>query len=150
MTRKLPITLAAILAGSAFAFPVVQPASAEDTEAPSGQNDSPDAKQGEQNPDAADAPAAQFPAGIKLDDDPKEDQVELYKTLDNITEAAFTKRGFDDVVQRLVDQDRNRIGKDGFAEKKFDDLGAKVEALRTAWKDKYQDDFEVDGEQAFA
>jgi hypothetical protein len=150
MTRKLPITLAAILAGSALALPIAQPVSAEDAAARSGQNDSSDAKQGEQQPAAEETPAAQFPAGVKLDDDPKEDQAQLTKTLDNITEAAFTKGGFDDVVQRLVDQDRNRIGKDGFAEKTFDDLDAMVEALRTAWKDKYKDDFEVDGEQAFA
>src|SRR5688572_30364209 len=129
MSHKLPITLAAILAGSALAFPVIQPVSAEDAAAPSGQNDSSDAKQGDDKPAADQAPAAQFPAGVKLDDDPDEDKDELFKTLDNITEAAFTKGGFDDVVQRLVDQDRNRIGKDGFAEKKFDDLDAKVEAL---------------------
>lgn len=151
MNPKLPITLAAALAAGTFAFSTFQPASAEDADATASQNDSADANQdGDQPAGDKATPAATFPAGIKLDDDPDEDRKDLLGTLDNITEAAFTKNGFDDVVQRLVDQDRNRIGKDGFSEQKFDDLNAKVEALRTAWKDKYDEDFEVDGEQVFA
>ena len=156
MNPKLPITLAAALAAGTLAFGTFRPATAEETDAKASQNDQAGSPSAEAGSDAAATgdsqapPAAQFPAGIKLDDDPAEDRKGVVATLASITEAAFEKDGFDDYVERLVDQDRNRIGKDGFAERKFDDLNAKVDALRAAWKDKYGDDFELDGAQALA
>jgi len=150
MDRKLPITLAAALAVGAFAFTPGQPARAEDEAAKAGQNDQSESKQGQQQAGSQQQSTPSFPAGIKLDDDPAEDRPELYKTLNAITEAALTKDGFDDFVERLVDQDRNRIGEKNFAEQKFADLNGKVDVIRKAWKDKYDDDFEVEGEQAFA
>ena len=60
----------------------------------------------------------------------------------NVTEAALTKDGFNDVVERFVDADRNRIGKA--------DLNSGNEALNTivaniqsAWKAKYNADFDI-------
>ena len=149
MNRVLPSTVAALLAVGGLTFLPTQFVRAEDDKAEAGQNDSPDAAK-EDEGDAAAASAATFPEGIKPDDDPEEDRLQVFDSIENLTEAASTKGGFDDFVERLVDQDRNRIGKDGFAEKDFADLDAKVVALRDAWKTKYGDELELEGEEAFA
>jgi hypothetical protein len=65
--------------------------------------------------------------------------------LASTTEAAFTRGGFDDLVERFVDNDRNRIG--NFAEQDHDDLNAKIDAFLTAWKDKYNQDFDIEKEE---
>ena len=151
MNRALSITLAATLVVSGLTWVVGPAASADDDDAAQpGQNDQPAATRDEEKQSESQQAAATFPAGIKADDDPEEDRPELFKTLDGITEAALAKDGFDDFVERLVDQDRNRIGENNFAEQEFDELNAKVESLRSAWKTKYGDNFEVEGEQAFA
>jgi hypothetical protein len=94
------------------------------------------------------AAAVKLPAGIQAK---KADEInDVRKTLQTLTEAAFTKDGFDDAVERLVDQDRNRIGANNFAEKKFDDLNMKVDQFRQAWKAKYGRDFKINPEDAFA
>ena len=148
MNRMLSITLAAALATSGLTLGVSQPASADEDAAKSGQSDQ--AAQDQQTQSESAKATASFPAGIKADDDPEEDRPELFNTIDGITEAALAKDGFDDLVERLVDQDRNRIGENNFAGQKFDDLNAKVDALRSAWKTKYGGNFEVEGQQAFA
>jgi hypothetical protein len=142
MNRTLPSTLAAFLAVGSFACPVPQSAWAEDAAA---------AEERQNDPAAQPAtPTVTLPPGVKLDDDPAEDRPELFKTIGEMTEAASTKGGFDDFVERLVDQDRNRIGKDGFAEKDFADLDAKAVAIRDAWKAKYGEDLDVEEKEAFA
>jgi len=147
VNRKLSITLAAALAAGGIAFSSNPAARADDEAAKAGQNDAAKAQPDQQ---AGAATPATFPAGVKVDDDPAEERGALFKTFTTITQAALDEDGFDDVVERLVDQDRNRIGKDNFAEQKFDDLNAKADAIRAAWKTKYGDDFAVEGEQAFA
>ena len=67
--------------------------------------------------------------------------------LASATEAAFTPGGFDDLVERLVDADRNRIGK---AMPSDDDLKSHNDAIksfRDAWKAKYGKDFDIDNEE---
>jgi len=85
--------------------------------------------------------AAALPAGVKAKD-AKDDNEDVYDTFESLTRAAVMKGGFDDFVERLVDQDRNRIG--NFAEKDFAELDAKVTQIRKAWADKYGGEFEVD------
>ncbi|CAA9393019.1 MAG: hypothetical protein AVDCRST_MAG64-1285 [uncultured Phycisphaerae bacterium] len=144
MTRKLSIPLA--VAALAVGGVLLGPAFAEDDDVAA-----PAAAQGEQA-DAKETAAAapSFPPGVKVDDDPEEERGALFGTFADATKAVLTKDGFDDFVERLVDQDRNRIGEDGFAEKKFADLNATAQAIRTAWKDKFGDEFDVEEEQAFA
>ena len=153
MNRKLSITLAAALAAGGLVFGIGLDARAEDKAAEAGQNDPATAAQeGNQaaSSSSSSATPATFPPGVKVDDDPAEERGDLFKTFTTLTQAALEKDGFDDVVERLVDQDRNRIGQDNFAEQKFDDLNAQADAIRAAWKAKYGDDFKVEGEQAFA
>lgn len=62
--------------------------------------------------------------------------------LAQVTQASLTVDGFDDLVERLVDADRNRIGEyidansEGFAS-----LNGQVERIRAAWEEKYGSDF---------
>ena len=62
--------------------------------------------------------------------------------LANVTDAALTKDGLDDVVERFADADRNRIGK-GDLNSGNDQLNALVENIRSAWKTKYGSDFSI-------
>src|SRR5215213_8612536 len=94
---------------------------------------------------AARASRAAFPAGVKARE--AEDPNDIHKAFEGLTEAAVTRGGFDDVVERLVDQDRNRIGK--YAGKQFNDLDATADAINKAWKEKYGKDFELEPKEAF-
>ena len=95
---------------------------------------------------AASPTAASLPAGVKPKD-LGEEATAVRKTFTTITEAAVKKGGFDDAVERLVDADRNRIGK--FAEQEFTTLDGRIDQIRKAWKDKYNDDFEAEEDEAF-
>ena len=65
-----------------------------------------------------------------------------------VTEAAATKGGLDDMVERLVDQDRNRLGQgqlDNHA-----DLDGRIDQFRKDWQAKYNQEFDIKNEeQAF-
>jgi len=65
--------------------------------------------------------------------------------ISNVTEAALTKDGLNDVVERFVDADRNRIGK-GDLKSGNDELNAVVMNIRSAWKTKYGTDFDIKDE----
>ena len=83
-------------------------------------------------------------AGSKLPGDQigAADLNNIYKSLAETTEAALTKGSFDDMTERFVEADRNRIG--NFKDQKFDDLDGRVDAIRKDWKAKYNADFDVD------
>ena len=88
-----------------------------------------------------------LPSGIKL----KDDQVKatkLAETVAEVTEAAMTKDGFKDIVERFVDQDRNRIGEAG----KLDNtqLDGRIDELTKVWKEKYNQKFDIDTDNVFA
>lgn len=63
-------------------------------------------------------------------------------TLASSTEAALTKDGFDDLVERFVDADRNRLGKSMPKESDLKPLNDLITQLRTDWKAKYNQDFD--------
>jgi hypothetical protein len=66
--------------------------------------------------------------------------------LAQVTEAALTKGGLDDMVERFVDADRNRLGKgqlDNHA-----DLDGRIDQFRKDWKAKYNQDFDIKDEEA--
>jgi len=67
------------------------------------------------------------------------------------TEDAVSKNGFDNLVGRLSDPDRERIKQGGDINKDQPDLQAKADAFNKAWKDKYGHDFKVrDNKDVFA
>jgi hypothetical protein len=143
--------LATAMAVGGFSFGVSQFSRAEDKAA--GQRDSDVTTSGSSAEKRAAAEAATFPAGIELKKDAaKDDHDAILKPIGTATEATLTKDGFNDVVERLVDQDRNRIGKEGATDKKqnYQDLNAKVAALNDAWKAKYGEKFDLSRSKAFA
>jgi len=66
--------------------------------------------------------------------------------LASVTEAALTENGLNDVTERLVDADRNRIGKSLGGD--FPEHAALVQQFRADWKAKYGQDFDIKQEQA--
>jgi len=62
--------------------------------------------------------------------------------ISNVTEAALTKDGLDDVAERFVDADRNRIGK-GDLTSGNEQLNNLVASIAADWKAKYNTDFDI-------
>jgi hypothetical protein len=82
--------------------------------------------------------AGVLPAGFTAKE--ANDVEDVRDLLGTATQAALTKDGFDDLTERLTDQDRNRIGH-------LDDVAAindKVALIQKNFKDKYNRDFKVD------
>ncbi len=74
---------------------------------------------------------------------------DLSNVVVNATEAAVEKGEFDDVVNTLVDQDRNRLG--DWKSFDFKTLDGRIAQLRQQFKDKYgEDDIDLDAEKVFA
>jgi hypothetical protein len=158
------LTLAAALAAGAFVFGMGQFARAEDDAAAKDnsaaaaaannkdENAVPGAAAADASKDATKREQAEqvsLPAGVQPKKDAgKEDHDGILKPIATATEAALTKDGFDDVIERLVDQDRNRLGKEGAGKQKYDDLNMKAQALRDAFKAKYGRDFDVSKKDA--
>ena len=68
--------------------------------------------------------------------------------LAQVAEASVTKAGLDDLVERLVDQDRNRIGQT--LQKDNADLDGRIDQFRKDWQAKYNQEFDIKNEeQAF-
>src|SRR3712207_4717830 len=82
------------------------------------------------------AKAAPLPAGITTRD-AKVDNDDVYDTFEGLTKAATKKGTFADAVERLVDQDRNRMGKD--MPKDFAALDAQIARISAAWTQKFND-----------
>ncbi|MEA2709952.1 MAG: hypothetical protein QOF78_2553 [Phycisphaerales bacterium] len=71
---------------------------------------------------------------------------EIHDVLAQVAEAAMTKEGLDDMVERFVDADRNRIGKDEAAIKNQAELDGLVAQLQQDWKTKYSHEFDIKDE----
>lgn len=63
------------------------------------------------------------------------------------TEAFVRKGTFDDLVERFVDADRNRIGANGFAESSMGDLDARADSFLNHWQSKYGEEFDIKNEE---
>ena len=103
---------------------------------------------------AADAIPA-LPAGIAAKDLNSDKSIE--KAFKAVTEDAMSKTGFDNIISRLVDQDRTRINKSlatgrslanvkGDKNKEFSDLVAQI---TDSWKAKYNQKFDPDIAKVF-
>jgi len=65
--------------------------------------------------------------------------------ISDVTEAALTRDGLDDVVERFVDADRNRISQ-GDLKNGNEALNTLVAQIATDWKAKYNTDFDIHDE----
>jgi hypothetical protein len=70
----------------------------------------------------------------------------IHTMLSQVTEASLTKGGFDDLVERFVDADRNRLGKwiqDDNNKSALEKLDGRIAQFQKDWKDKYGQDFDI-------
>lgn len=101
---------------------------------------------------ARDAGDAAQRAGARIGHDDDEgtaaapDAEGIRDTLASATEAALTEGGLDDLTERLVDADRNRIGDAIDAD--FPDHAALVKQFRADWQAKYGQEFDIEDEAA--
>ena len=88
-------------------------------------------------------------AGTKIPGDQigTADLTKIYDVLGDVVEAAYTKGGFDDLVERLTPDDRNRIGK--FAQQNFSDLDGRADQFNGDFKGKYNGAFKLDDSKTF-
>jgi hypothetical protein len=92
--------------------------------------------------------SGQLPAGIQKSS--KDDSEDIRDMLASVTEAAVTNGGFDDLVERFVDADRNRLNTFANQDKeKFATLNGRIEQLRKDWKEKYNQDFDLKEDVVF-
>jgi len=72
------------------------------------------------------------------------DAKDIRGMLKDATEAGIKKKGFDNLVRRFVDADRNRIGKNNLTDADWDKLNGRVDQFQKDWKAKYNQDFDID------
>jgi len=71
---------------------------------------------------------------------------EIHDVMAQVAEAAFTKTGLDDIVERFVDADRNRLGQQQDALKADDTFKGRIAELDKDWKNKYNQSFDIKDE----
>lgn len=70
------------------------------------------------------------------------DQKKIRDVLQEVTQAALTKDGFDDIVERFHKDDRQRLH-DYANNNKFDDINGVVQQINDAWKAKFGSEFKI-------
>jgi hypothetical protein len=70
----------------------------------------------------------------------------IHTMLGQVTNAALTNGGFDDMIERFNDADRNRLGswaKDKNNKEKLDVLNGRINQFQGDWKSKYGHEFKI-------
>jgi len=73
---------------------------------------------------------------------------EIHDVMAQVAEAALTKDGLDNIVERFVDADRNRLGTNKDDLKADDTLNGRIAQFQKDWKAKYNQDFDIKDEDA--
>src|SRR5688572_14284767 len=94
---------------------------------------------------------ATLPKGIKWSDEPA-DVAEVRGVIDDVVGAAVIENGFNDVVERFVDQDRNRFGEwmNQGENREFTQFNESAKKFQEAYKAKFNKEFDFDAETALA
>jgi len=71
------------------------------------------------------------------------DYKDITKTIATATEAAFDKSGFDNLIKRFVDADRDRLKKNDLTSADWDKLNGRIAEIQKDWKAKYNEDFKI-------
>jgi len=66
----------------------------------------------------------------------------IEKQIAEVVDASLTKKGLDDMAERFVDADRNRLGQNQDALKNNDQLDGRIDQFQKDWKAKYNQDFD--------
>lgn len=92
---------------------------------------------------------AGLPAGIEWSDEAA-DVSDVRSVIDDIAGAAVIENGFNDVVERFVDQDRNRFGEwmDEGENREFTEFNAAARRFQDAYEAKFNKEFDFDAEKA--
>jgi len=75
-----------------------------------------------------------------------DDSSAIRHVLGDAVDASLTKDGFNDLEERFVDADRNRLGATKLTDEQKQTLNAKVASLQQAWQSKYGKKFDIDHE----
>src|SRR5688500_13167053 len=86
-----------------------------------------------------------LPPGIRWDTEAA-DPGDFRGVIDDVTGAAVIENGFNDVVERFVDQDRNRFGEwmDQGENREFTEFNAAAKRFQEAYKGKFGGEFDFD------
>jgi len=76
------------------------------------------------------------------------DAEDIRETLRTSIEASLTKGGFDDLIERFVNADRTRLGKDSFVKQDHTTLDGRIAQFQKDWKAKYNQDFKIKDKEA--
>lgn len=68
---------------------------------------------------------------------------DIRETLREAANACLTKGGFDDLVERFAEADRNRLGKDDFTDKDHPTLDGRIAQIQKDWEAKYNQEFKI-------
>jgi len=135
--RTRGIFIAAALAAGGFGFlttPVFAQNAAENAAQRTGNavRNAADRLTGTTNPSNAMAPDAE----------------DMREMLREVTQASLTKGGFDDIIERFVDADRTRLGKDQFTKQDHTVLDGRIAQFQKDWQAKYNQEFKIKDKEA--
>jgi hypothetical protein len=93
---------------------------------------------------------AEVKTGLRSADQASQEQTksaeEIHDVMAQVAEAALTKDGMNDVVERFVDADRNRLGQNKDQFKNDDTMNGRIAELQKDWKAKYGTEFDIKDE----
>jgi hypothetical protein len=75
------------------------------------------------------------------------DAEDIRSTLAKATDQAFDKNGFDNLMSRFVDADRDRVKQTKFTDADWEKLNGRIDQIRKDWKAKYNQDFDIKDEK---
>ena len=130
------------LGAIAFAFaPPVARAQQSDSNKPSA---------GQAVGNAIDKAVNKTEAAMKLEasDDPAKNAENIKSVIAQVTDAALTKSGLDDVVERFSKSDRERLDQNKDALKNNTELDGRIAEFQKDWKMKYNQDFKISDKDA--
>lgn len=142
MRKHLSIVAAAAMAVGAMGWTT----SATAQDAPPADNRNAAERAADSTGAAAKGAADATSDALRTSDTPNKNSEEINDVLAQVAEAALTKEGLDDMAERFVDADRNRIGQNQDALKNTTELDGRIAQLRDDWKAKYSEDFDIGDE----
>src|SRR5262249_33358231 len=86
--------------------------------------------------------------GIEASDNPERNAKNIKGVISEVTEAALTKSGLDDIEERLTKADRDRLDQNKDALKNNAALDGRIEQFQKDWKAKYNQDFKIPDKEA--
>jgi hypothetical protein len=139
MKKSHSLIAAAVIAAGAFAFtPTVWAQQTDDRTA--GQKTGDAAKKAVDKTEQA--------VGLEASDDPAKNAESIKVVVAEVSEAALTKGGLDDLVERLSSADRDRLNQNKDALKNNSELDGRVDQFQKDWKAKYNQDFKIPDKNA--